>query len=246
MILKYSIENFKCFQEKETINFKAKKISESFDTESYLLLDNDILPIISIYGPNGGGKTSFIESISFLKNIALGSDKVNGMILHFLKNEKNVLKDIKWEIEFTSIDKSVYRYVLHYNNAITFESLFKKNDLIFKKNKDNVEFCKEILESNIKIENKAKESSMLQFINSILNNEDIAIVIREFKKINYLDSSEDITIKHTNGVPELDFGDINFIKNKKEIFIKIFIDLDINIHDLEFYEDPFNPNNIKI
>ena len=61
----------------KTISFKAKKISENSNTQ-YSLLKNDILPIISIYGPNCGGKTSLIESISVLKDIVS-----NGKILDY-------------------------------------------------------------------------------------------------------------------------------------------------------------------
>jgi hypothetical protein len=95
MILRYSVENYKCFQEKETISFKAKKISESSDTKQYYLLDNDILPIISIYGPNGGGKTSFIESFNILKGIVINGNLINGKIFSFLKNQNKPSENIE-------------------------------------------------------------------------------------------------------------------------------------------------------
>ncbi len=107
MILKYSVENFKCFQEKETINFQAKKISENSDAGQYFLLDNDVLPIISIYGPNGGGKTSLIESFSSLKDIVINGTIINGKVFDFLKNKINFEKDIKWQIDFIEKDKSI-------------------------------------------------------------------------------------------------------------------------------------------
>ena len=62
MLLSYSIKNWKSIREKCTIDFKAKSIKDHQDNK-YHLLDNSILPIVVIYGPNGGGKSNFIDSI---------------------------------------------------------------------------------------------------------------------------------------------------------------------------------------
>ena len=246
MILKYSVENFKCFQEKETINFKAKKISENSDAGQYFLLDNDVLPIISIYGPNGGGKTSLIESFSSLKDIVINGTIINGKVFDFLKNKINFEKDIKWQIDFIEKDKSIYKYELHFNQEITFESLFKNDDLIFERNKGNFKFCKDIPADNIKTENISRKSSILLFLDSLFNNRDISIVMGEFKKINYLDTAKDITLKQDFGVVILDVGNVDFLMKEKDKFLKIFKDLDINILDLEFHKNVINPDMIHI
>lgn len=59
MLLTYSVKNFKSIKNKSTIDFQSKSIKEHKEH----LINNDILPIISIYGPNGGGKSCIIESI---------------------------------------------------------------------------------------------------------------------------------------------------------------------------------------
>ena len=246
MILRYSVENYKCFQEKETISFKAKKISESSDTKQYYLLDNDILPIISIYGPNGGGKTSFIESFNILKGIVINGNLINGKIFSFLKNQNKPSENIEWEVEFIDKDKSIYKYKLDFNKEITFESLYKNKDLIFERNKDKVRFCHDIPAENIKKENISRKSSILLFLDSLFNNRDIAIVMSEFKKINYLDTSTDITINQNFGLPVLNVGSVDFLEKEKEKFLKIFKDLGINIIDLEFHKNDIDPNMINI
>ena len=68
MIRKYRIKNFGPFKLKEELNFIAQKKSED---EKHLLLNKEILPVISFYGPNGGGKTSFISSLGFLKKLVI-------------------------------------------------------------------------------------------------------------------------------------------------------------------------------
>ena len=253
MILRYSIENYKCFQEKETINFSAKKISESSNNKQYLLLNNDILPIISIYGPNGGGKSSFVESLNLLKEIVISGNATNDKFFDFLKNQNNIIKnqnnlskDIKWEIEFIEKDKTKYIYKLNFNSEITFESLFKDNELIFEKNGSNIKFWKDIHTDNIKTQNISAKSSILLFLDSLFNNRDISLVMGEFKKINYLDTAKDITIDQNFGAPLLDVGNIQILEKEKDKFLKIFKDLDINIVDLVFHKNTFNPNMVNI
>ena len=194
MLLKYSVQNYKCFQEKETISFKPKKISEN-SNKQYSLLKNDILPIISIYGPNGGGKTSLIESISVLKDIVSNGKILDARIINMLKNQNQQTEDIKWEIEFIEPDETIYVYKLNFGEEITFESLYKNKKLIFERNKEKIEFSlADIPNSSIKKENISHKSSILLFLDSLFNNLDIGMVMGEFRKIKYLDTAKDITV----------------------------------------------------
>jgi hypothetical protein len=135
---------------------------------------------------------------------------------------------------------------LDFNKEITFESLYKNKDLIFERNKDKVRFCHDIPAENIKKENISRKSSILLFLDSLFNNRDIAIVMSEFKKINYLDTSTDITINQNFGLPVLNVGSVDFLEKEKEKFLKIFKDLGINIIDLEFHKNDIDPNMINI
>lgn len=247
MLLKYSVQNYKCFQEKETISFKAKKISEN-SNKQYSLLKNDILPIISIYGPNGGGKTSLIESISVLKDIVSNGKILDARIINMLKNQNQQTEDIKWEIEFIEPDETIYVYKLNFGEEITFESLYKNKKLIFERNKEKIEFSlADIPNSSIKKENISHKSSILLFLDSLFNNLDIGMVMGEFRKIKYLDTAKDITVNTSIfGAPFLDVGYVEILEKDKDKFLKIFKELDINIINLEFHKNPINPNMINI
>lgn len=247
MLLKYSVQNYKCFQEKETISFKAKKISEK-SNKQYSLLKNDILPIISIYGPNGGGKTSLIESISILKDIVLNGKILDARIINMLKNQNQQTEDIKWEIEFIEPDETIYVYKLNFGEEITFESLYKNKKLIFERNKEKIEFSlADIPNSSIKKENISHKSSILLFLDSLFNNLDIGMVMGEFRKIKYLDTAKDITVNTSIfGAAFLDVGYVEILEKDKDKFLKIFKELDINIINLEFHKNPINPNMINI
>ena len=67
MLLSYSIKNWKSIKEKITLDLRAKSIKDHIQNKNHLL-DGNILPISVIYGPNGGGKSSIMESISFFVN----------------------------------------------------------------------------------------------------------------------------------------------------------------------------------
>ncbi len=73
MILEYTCENYKSIKEKVTFSMLASKDS-SF--ENLLIPFNGIFinKMASIYGANGSGKTSFIESLSFLRMLICKSN----------------------------------------------------------------------------------------------------------------------------------------------------------------------------
>jgi AAA15 family ATPase/GTPase len=92
MLLNYSIENYKSIKEKETINFLAKPLKQHEEH----LLNEKILPVIALYGPNGGGKTAILESIKECQILIYEENMFfipKNKSLENLKNDK--LKPIK-------------------------------------------------------------------------------------------------------------------------------------------------------
>lgn len=73
MILEYTCENYKSIKEKITFSMLASK-DTSF--KELLIPSNNfsVNRIASIYGANGSGKTSFIESLGFLKSLVYNSN----------------------------------------------------------------------------------------------------------------------------------------------------------------------------
>jgi uncharacterized protein len=67
MLCQFTFENFKSFKNETTLDLYAEKISEHEDS---LIIDkNDqeaFLPVIVIYGPNGGGNPSVLEAFIYL------------------------------------------------------------------------------------------------------------------------------------------------------------------------------------
>lgn len=73
MIIEYTCENHKSIKEKVTFSMLASK-DNSF--EDLLIPFNGILvnKAASIYGANGSGKTSFMESLYFFKTLVCNSN----------------------------------------------------------------------------------------------------------------------------------------------------------------------------
>lgn len=72
MICQFAFENFKAFKNEAVLDFLAERISEH---EHSLIVDEDskekTVPVIAIYGPNGGGKSTVLEALNFLKDTIL-------------------------------------------------------------------------------------------------------------------------------------------------------------------------------
>lgn len=68
MICQFIFENYKSFRDEAMVDFFAENISENCDRLIADEKDNEkFLPVIALYGPNGGGKSTVLEAITFLK-----------------------------------------------------------------------------------------------------------------------------------------------------------------------------------
>ena len=67
MLCQFSFRNFKSFKNEAFLDFYAESIT---DNNESLIIDSDeekFLPVVSIYGPNGGGKSTVLEALGFLR-----------------------------------------------------------------------------------------------------------------------------------------------------------------------------------
>ncbi|MDK2819290.1 MAG: AAA family ATPase, partial [Mycoplasmataceae bacterium] len=136
MLLKYSIENYKSIRNKETINFVAKPLKQ----HKKHLLKGNILPVIVLYGPNGGGKTAILESIKECVAIILKDDNPFLPTSQILQHNKNDKKELtKWEFVFQDDNNRELTYNIHFSDKIHFEE-FKMKDPLSTNKKEIVIF----------------------------------------------------------------------------------------------------------
>lgn len=240
MIFKYFIENFKSIHYCENINFKAHPLKRSIKP-----LKNNLLSTIAIFGPNGGGKSSVIHSFSFLVNLL----KKNEFYFEFYKSY-NYIKNfnflsnepIKWKIEL--IDESnlnlILCYELHINNSnIQFEQFstyelnsYKKPEVYFTRDTKKIKYSKKF--NNFKFNfDISRQDLLINFINNTQISDNISIFFKLIKKIyvfanysfNPIDYINDSYIKYNFNV--------EYLVQNKNLFLKIFKDIDLNILDLK-------------
>ncbi len=72
MICQFTFENFKAFKDEAILDFSAETIKEH--ESGLIFVENDkerVVPVIAIYGPNGGGKSTVLEALRFLRETVL-------------------------------------------------------------------------------------------------------------------------------------------------------------------------------
>ena len=238
MIRKYKIKNYGPFKLEEELNFVAHKKSES---KEHLLLNNQILPVISFYGPNGGGKTSFISSLNFLKNLVSNNSNTWNAIQNFINIDSNE-KNIDFYIEFED-EQDIFVYELSISIEGLEQEVFtiiknkkgkKTNVFNYKENK----FHSEYIPNKINVNSKNKKSTLLNFFNSILDEIYLKRMMNFINNILFLNqdnfSSKDI-FTPSNFLNRTAWG---VIENEKEKILKIFSDVDMNIKDIIIEKNP--------
>ncbi len=130
MILEYTCENYRSIKEKVVFSMLASK-DNSFEN---LLVDykgNLINKVAAIYGANGSGKTSFLDSLNFLKLLVCNSnnhqpgDKIR-QVSHKLSKQNTpttytiqfVKNDIRYAygLSYTS-EQIISEYLYHFPNG---------------------------------------------------------------------------------------------------------------------------------
>lgn len=243
MLEYFSLKNYKNFKEKQTLNFCNK--------------NNNPLPIISIFGENGSGKSNLLKALLFVKDFILRpiiaitptSDIASEIFLRSFKLDNNFINEpSEFEIAF-KINNKKYKYNFSCNNKeIVSEKLSifgektKRYSFLYEREKDSIEFNKELekkLGIDEKIEIKSKELNKYKNILylTILWNEriDIAYDIYMFfaKKLFVVSSPFD------NGISD---GNLTIKKikenqnNDKQKIINFLNSVNINIEDIEIEE----------
>lgn len=124
MLCQFTVKNYKSIRDEVTFDMQAAAISEH---EDKIIKDKDgeqFLPVSSIYGPNGGGKSNVLEALHTLAAKVLRPLYATGdneervflqkkmMIEPFAFSEKTKDEPTEFEIFFRT--KLVeYRYILH-------------------------------------------------------------------------------------------------------------------------------------
>lgn len=135
MLCQFTVKNYKSIRDEVTFDMQAAAISEH---EDKIIKDKDgeqFLPVSSIYGPNGGGKSNVLEALHTLAAKVLRPLYATGdneervflqkkmMIEPFAFSEKTKDEPTEFEIFFRT-ELAEYRYILHVKrDVVVYERL---------------------------------------------------------------------------------------------------------------------------
>lgn len=173
MLIEFSVENFKSFNELQTLQMQAAKIKSQnpiLDKENIFSLSNNqfLLKSKAIYGANGSGKSNLIAALHTMKLIILNSfkdDKVLKSIIPFKLLKKNRNLPSFFQIVF-QLNGVVYRYGFEANNSkIISEWLFgtpeQRETYYFQREGNNIKINKKRFKEGYKIHELVTETSSL-------------------------------------------------------------------------------------
>ena len=90
MLSQFTFSNFKSFRDEVTLDFTPARIQEH--NNSLIIDSNDdetFLPIAALYGPNGGGKSTVLEALIYLRDFIMRPI----VLLSGTSDEKFIAKD---------------------------------------------------------------------------------------------------------------------------------------------------------
>lgn len=260
MLLYFKTKNFGCFKDEVNFSLKPGKVTERFEDNVTTINDKlKISRIAVIAGENAGGKTSFMTSLDFLRNLIKGNVKktLNSFCYNF---DSSVPQE--FEICVLVSDK-IYTYFLEIDsNSIIFEELKirnfnqpeKINKTVFssKRNQvDNESFMLYTINTKSSlIDDKYKSilGETYKISNSLLNALDtigVDIVhpfVTWIKEKLIIDTPKN---SHLSVYEELEENESNLEIMKDNSFFEIFRLVDSSIVKLEIDDkDPFKETKI--
>lgn len=253
MLCQFTFKNFKSFKNEAFLDFCAEPITDHSDS---LIIDKDnekFLPIISIYGPNGGGKSTILEALGFLRDFLVKPVIASDLNADISSEEMQILNKslrITNQEKFHKFDKAC-EYA-----PIEFEILFRNNLIEYKYELSILK--REIVKENLYYRHIEKENAVVVFerdLEECIIGKDIEFVSVERIKqslplLSHIASSYNIEIVD-NAVSwflKMSFIDYDNPFHDKQILIPqknpgihLFYDMlremDINISDIRMEED---------
>lgn len=160
MIINFSVQNFGCIKDKQTLTFEADKYSHLKDQYVFEYSGIKLLKLALIYGSNASGKTTILQALEFLRRLISDPEekKTNRLDFSpFLFDEKTPSQSTQFSIEFL-FKKNRYLYEVECSK----EAVLTENLFYFKPKKSNVFKRKTDLENQltkISLGDKIKKSN---------------------------------------------------------------------------------------
>ena len=249
MLVGFTFENFASFYNNTEFAMTVSRNDSRYkDLNTFNTSHGELLKSCFLYGPNGSGKTNFIDAISFMKAVVTSELDVQSKIISsvngFLFNKSAIEKPITFSIAFI-IDGILYDYGFSIlKNKIVSEYLDKKlqrTTNVFKRSGSSFETIKLNTKDfkNVEhvIQNTREDVLFLSWAN-FCNNEMAMKIYKWF---------DNIQIFNADDTSQLLSMTVNYMQNndraKKEI-IDLMHDVGINFEDFELEVKDYEANEL--
>lgn len=194
MLIDFTFKNFRSFREEKTLDMEASSITELKD--SVIRCGKfALLPAAVIYGANSSGKSNVLMAFAQMRNIVLGSVKLNpGDLLNFdpfVLDLSSPKKSTSFEVHFLQGDTR-FRYGFEYNHKeICLEWLYEQHSKereynLFFREKNDFSISKTRFPEGLKKESSTPNNRLFLSLTAQLNGEKSMSVMEWFKTCNFL------------------------------------------------------------
>lgn len=254
MLCQFTFENFKSFKDETTLDFFA---DETTTHEKSLIIDKDgerFLPVIALYGPNGGGKSNTLEALEAVISFVITKIAIvqpEGILdtkqnINYMERLLNyTFEELYYKFDDNYKDKPLKFDILFRNEGFEFkyqlsildlqiieENLYARKiseenaKIIFERNQENCYLGEDL--SEIAVGKIRPTISLLSYIGMGYDIEIINNIISWFAKVEYLNFNDSKLDKQA-------FLPDN--KTTKSKFLNMLKEMDINITDFRTEEN---------
>ncbi len=244
MLSQFTYKNFKCFRDETTLDMQAASIKELEDTILRDERDGErFIPVASIYGSNGSGKSTVLEAMWHLASRIMfpivmfeNTDNKENIIQNdtvpFMLDELSKDEPTEFHIIFRYNNKEFNYYISFLEDKIVNESLYKTN---IGGKRDNEIFyrCENQIKNGklLKTVSKTEISSKMPYLSFLKINYNLPIIneiIEWFGKCEYSHYGTSFEERHIFFPKE---------EKSKELIISALNEMDIDINDIEIKKD---------
>lgn len=223
MIGQFTFENYKAFKNEAMLDFSAERIGEH---ESSLINDESgkekVVPVIAIYGPNGGGKSTVLEALDFLRATIL-----RVILLTKLHDED------KYEMTMRKLS-SITSKETYYKLSAEFKDLPTKFDIIFYAKGKKFRYQLYMIKSRIIKENLYSQETGIEDVVLIFERSEDECILGE--------EIEDIAVEKVNDtMPLLSHIAINYDIETIDTVVEWFLNIEVMN-----YDNPRSENKILL